>query len=63
MERKTFWLMFIALGLVADFVMPVWWALSATIPIFFVSWWSLIAATGFSSVRGGTPENYSGSYV
>lgn len=39
MERKIFWLTFMLLGLVADFVLPVWWALGATIPIFFVSWW------------------------
>ncbi len=39
LERKIFWLTFIVLGLVADVVLPVWWALGATIPIFLVSWW------------------------
>ena len=38
-ERKIFWITFALLGLVADFVLPLWWALGATIPIFFVSWW------------------------
>jgi len=38
-ERKAFWLMFVFLSVVADFVLPGWWALGATIPIFFVSWW------------------------
>jgi hypothetical protein len=39
MERKIFWTTFIILGLMADFILPLWWALGATIPIGFVSWW------------------------
>jgi len=39
MERKMFWLTFAVLGLIADFVLPLWWALGATIPIFCLSWW------------------------
>ena len=39
MERKIFWIIFIVLGLIADFVLPIWWALGATIPIVFISWW------------------------
>jgi len=39
MERKMFWIMFTVLGLGADFVLPLWWALGATIPIFILSWW------------------------
>jgi hypothetical protein len=39
MERKIFWAVFIGLGLIADFLLPVWWAVLATIPILFVSWW------------------------
>ena len=39
MERKMFWLTFTVLGLGADFVLPLWWALGATIPIFILSWW------------------------
>jgi hypothetical protein len=39
MERKVFWLSFTVLSLAADFLLPLWWAVGATIPIFVVSWW------------------------
>ncbi len=39
MERKVFWITFSILGLMADFVLPVWWALGASIPICVFSWW------------------------
>ena len=39
MQRKIFWITFMFLGLIADFALPIWWALGATIPIFCVSWW------------------------
>jgi hypothetical protein len=39
MERKIFWIVFVLLGLLADFLLPLWWALSATIPILFIAWW------------------------
>lgn len=39
MERKIFWLVFIGLGLIADFVLPFWWALGATIPLLAIAWW------------------------
>jgi len=39
MQRKVFWLTFAALGLIADFTLPFWWALAATIPIGAASWW------------------------
>lgn len=39
MERKVFWITFTALGLFADVVLPLWWALFATIPIGIASWW------------------------
>jgi hypothetical protein len=38
-ERKIFWITFTILGLAADFVLPMWWALVAGIPICLVSWW------------------------
>jgi hypothetical protein len=38
-EKKIFWILFIFLGLIADFVLPLWWALVATIPIAVASWW------------------------
>jgi hypothetical protein len=39
MEKKIFWIIFILLGLVADFALPLLWSLVATIPIAVVSWW------------------------
>lgn len=39
MERKIFWLLFISLGLIADFTLPLMWGLIATIPIIIFSWW------------------------
>jgi hypothetical protein len=39
MQRKIFWIVFLLLGLLADFALPLWWGLAATIPIVFISWW------------------------
>jgi hypothetical protein len=39
MQRKVFWTTFVALGLVADFTLPIMWSLLATIPIGIFSWW------------------------
>jgi hypothetical protein len=39
MQRKVFWMTFTALGLMADFILPFWWALGATIPIMAFCWW------------------------
>jgi hypothetical protein len=39
MQRKMFWIIFVCLGLVADLALPLWWALLATLPIGFASWW------------------------
>ena len=39
MQRKIFWITFMVLGLIADFALPIWWALGATVPIFCISWW------------------------
>ena len=39
MQRKMFWIIFMVLGLAADFIFPFWWALAAAAPILFVSWW------------------------
>jgi hypothetical protein len=48
MEKKIFWLTFMVLGVVADFVLPIWWALAATIPIAYVSWWVAYRSDWFS---------------
>ncbi len=39
MQKKIFWVVFAILGLLADFLLPFWWAFGATIPILFLSWW------------------------
>jgi hypothetical protein len=39
MQKKIFWIVFSVLGLIADFELPIWWCLAATIPILYVSWW------------------------
>ncbi len=39
MQRKVFWLSFSAIGIVADLVLPFWWALFATIPAGMLAWW------------------------
>jgi hypothetical protein len=39
MEKKIFWAVFTVLNVAADLFLPLWWALGATIPIGFVSWW------------------------
>ncbi|MFZ0139044.1 MAG: hypothetical protein WAK89_18405 [Candidatus Sulfotelmatobacter sp.] len=39
MEKKVFWITFTVLGLLADFVLPIWWGVAATVPILFASWW------------------------
>ena len=39
MERKIFWMTFTVLGLLADFMLPLWWGLAATVPALFISWW------------------------
>lgn len=39
MERKIFWGLFVGLGLIADFTLPLMWSIVATIPILVLSWW------------------------
>lgn len=39
MQRKIFWLVFMCLGLIADFTLPLMWGLLATLPLFALSWW------------------------
>jgi uncharacterized membrane protein len=38
-QRKVFWLVFIALSLIADFTLPLLWGLLATLPLIVLSWW------------------------
>jgi hypothetical protein len=39
LQKKIFWIVFMILGLIADFTLPLVWGLLATIPIVFISWW------------------------
>jgi len=39
MQRKVFWTTFGVLGLLADLALPFWWAMGATIPLAWLSWW------------------------
>jgi hypothetical protein len=39
MEKKIFWLLFIVLGLVMDFALPIWWSLALTLPLLLLCWW------------------------
>ncbi len=34
-----FWLIFLVLGTIADFALPLMWGIIATIPILVLSWW------------------------
>ena len=47
MQRKIFWTVFMGLGLAADFILPLWWALAATIPIAYLSWWTAYRSDWF----------------
>jgi len=38
-EKKIFWIIFTILGLISQVMLPLWWALIATIPIAYASWW------------------------
>ena len=48
MEKKIFWTIFITLGLIADFTLPLLWGLLATLPILAVSWWIAYRSGWFS---------------
>jgi len=30
---------FTVLGLLADFLLPIWWGLAATLPALYIAWW------------------------
>jgi len=38
-QKKIFWITFTVLGIIADLVLPLWWAVAATIPAGYISWW------------------------
>jgi len=39
MQRKFFWMIFMGLSLLADFLLPLVWGVVATLPIAVLSWW------------------------
>jgi hypothetical protein len=47
-QRKIFWLTFSVVGLLADFLLPFWWAIAATVPILIFSWWFAYRTEWFS---------------
>ena len=38
-QKKLFWIIFIALSLIADFALPLVWGLVASVPLLLLSWW------------------------
>ena len=48
MRRKIFSILFVCLGLIADFLLPLVWGLVATIPILAISWWVAYRSDWFS---------------
>lgn len=46
-QRKMFWLLVAAMGILADLALPLIWGLVATIPILVVSWWIVYRSDWF----------------
>jgi hypothetical protein len=55
MQRKIFWTVFMLLGLLADFLLPFWWACAATIPILFAAWWIAYCSDWFKAAKDQWP--------
>ena len=39
MQKKMFWLLFMTLGLVLDFAVPLVWGLILKLPLLVLCWW------------------------
>lgn len=39
MQRKVFWLLFLTLGGVMDFLLPLVWGLALSLPLLVLCWW------------------------
>jgi hypothetical protein len=39
MQKKIFWLLFLTLGLLADFMLPLMWSMILTLPLLIFCWW------------------------
>jgi uncharacterized membrane protein len=48
LEKKIFWAIFLVLGLIADFTLPLMWSLILTLPILVLSWWIAYRSDWFS---------------
>ncbi len=48
LEKKIFWAIFMVLGLIADFTLPLIWSLILTLPILVLSWWIAYRSDWFS---------------
>jgi hypothetical protein len=48
LEKKIFWAIFMVLGLIADFTLPLMWSLILTLPILVLSWWIAYRSDWFS---------------
>ncbi len=46
-QRKMFWLLVAAMGVLADLALPLIWGLVATIPILVASWWIVYRSDWF----------------
>jgi uncharacterized membrane protein len=46
-QRKMFWLLVGAMGVLADLALPLIWGLAATIPILVASWWIVYRSDWF----------------
>ncbi len=47
MEKKIFWIIFAGLSVLAEVVLPFWWAVVATFPILLLSWWIVYRSEWF----------------
>ena len=48
MEKKIFWMLFLILGTVMDFAVPLWWGLALTLPLRVLCWWVAYRSGWFS---------------
>lgn len=39
MQKKMFWVLFMTLGLILDFAVPLVWGLILTLPLLVLCWW------------------------
>ncbi len=47
MQKKIFWLIFVVLSALAGVLLPFWWAMAASLPILFVTWWLVYRSEWF----------------